>query len=482
MNRILIIDDDVDTCNLLGGYLKSKGHETEVAFCGNKGLQKFKTENFDLVICDYRLGDKEGLEVLREIKEISPRTRVIIITGYSDIKTAVRVIKEGAYDYISKPLIAEEVLNVINSSQKPDCDRLNQPDFSETKKPGARSKKRITPSGDFLKGVAPAIRNVYREVDLVAFTGYSVILYGESGTGKEVIAKTIHNQSPRVGQPFIALDCGTLSRELAGSELFGHVKGAFTGAHDDKAGHFEIANGGTLFLDEVSNLPYDVQASLLRVIQERKFKRIGGTKEMSLDIRIIVASNENLEESYRKGRFREDLFHRLNEFSIVLPPLRKRKPDISLFANYFLERVNGELGKDITGIEHTAMESLVNYSWPGNIRELKNVIRRATLLADNGRIEVQHLPWHNDPVAGVLYKEGSVSLRHPFREKEEGIHLKDAASHAEYETIMNVLKQVNYNKSQAAIILKIDRKTLYNKLKKFQEELSNDNRWKEFLG
>lgn len=475
MNRILIIDDDVDTCNLLGGYLKRKGFETEVAFCGNKGLQKFKNGNFDLVICDYRLGDKEGFEVLKEVKQINPRVKVIIITGYSDIKTAVRVIKEGAYDYISKPLIAEEVLNVINSSRQANASEEHVPTEQAERKRPAPHERKFPDSDEFLRGSTSAIRHVYREVDLVAPTSYSIILYGESGTGKEVIAKTIHRQSPRAAQPFIALDCGTLSKELAGSELFGHVKGAFTGAIDDKAGHFEIANGGTLFLDEVGNLPYDVQASLLRVIQERKFKRIGGTKETSLDIRIIVASNENLEESYRKGRFREDLFHRLNEFSVVLPPLRKRKADIPPFAHYFLERVNGELGKDVTDIDDAAMESLVNYSWPGNIRELKNVIRRATLLAAGGKIMLHDLPWNGDFPKEDLPMEEPLTERIFLRDNEEKTNLREAANQAEYETVMSVLKQVNYNKSQAAIILKIDRKTLYNKLKKFREEFSNDH-------
>lgn len=475
MNRILIIDDDVDTCNLLAGYLKSKGYETEVAFCGNKGLQKFRAGGFDLVICDYRLGDKEGSDVLKEVKQTDPKTRVIIITGYSDIKTAVRVIKEGAFDYISKPLIPEEVLSVIHNAAELHNDHMGFTDHLQKHKSAPfRVKKRSPHGDDFLRGNASAIKNVYREVDLVAPTGYSVILYGESGTGKEVIAKTIHQQSPRAAQPFIALDCGTLSRELAGSELFGHVKGAFTGAHDDKAGHFEIANGGTLFLDEVANLPYDVQASLLRVIQERKFKRIGGTKEVNLDIRIIVASNENLEEAYHRGKFREDLFHRLNEFSIVLPPLRKRKGDILLFARYFLDRVNEELGKDITEIEASAEESLVNYSWPGNIRELKNVIRRATLLAEDGRITSSNLPWQSDATLEEVYTP-SPAVRPPaYRKPEEETNLKGAATHAEYETVMNVLKQVNYNKSQAAILLKIDRKTLYNKLKKFREDFSSD--------
>lgn len=476
MDRILIIDDDVDTCNLLSGYLRSKGYETEIAFCGNKGLQKFKSGNYNLVICDYRLGDKEGFEVLKEVKQINPETKVIIITGYSDIKTAVKVIKEGAYDYISKPLIPEEVLNVLNSTQNPSADHYVLPRGEVRKKMSVSSLKAGQDSSDaYLRGNAPSIKTVYKELDLVAPTNYSIILYGESGTGKEVIAKAIHRQSNRARQPFVALDCGTLSKELSGSELFGHVKGAFTGALDDKAGHFELANGGTLFLDEVSNLPYDVQASLLRVIQERKFKRIGGVKEMNLDIRIIVASNENLDESYRRGKFREDLFHRLNEFSITLPPLRKRKGDIPLFAQYFLERVNEELGKNVVDFDEDVMETLINYAWPGNIRELKNVIRRATLLTNNNRISNRNLPWTNDPSFTNDIQEVRLQGRGSFREIEEETNLKEAAYHAEYEAVMNVLKQVNYNKSQAAIILKIDRKTLYNKLKRFREEVSDNN-------
>lgn len=472
MNSILIIDDDIDTCTLLSTYLKGKGFSTDVAYCGNKGLQKFKEGKFDIILCDYRLGDREGGDILKEAKEINPKVSVIIITGYSDIKTAVRVIKEGAFDYISKPLIPDEVLNVIrnvqkNSSQSPASQVVvkNENPAHESSPPKALL------SDEFLRGKAPSILKVYKEVDLVSKTHYSVILYGESGTGKEVIAKTIHRQSGRADKPFVALDCGTLSKELAGSELFGHVKGAFTGALGDKVGHFEMANGGTLFLDEVSNLSYDIQASLLRIIQERKLKRIGGTKQMDIDVRIIVASNENLREAYHKGNFREDLFHRLNEFSITLPPLRERREDIPLFANFFLEKVNSELNKHVEKIDKEVMDILVNYPWPGNIRELKNVIRRATLLAVNNKIVQDNLPWyHEHPFLNVTDSSKDYVKRRP----DEELNLKESAYMAEYETVMNVLKQVNYNKSQAAQILKIDRKTLYNKLKKFKEELFND--------
>lgn len=475
MNRLLIIDDDVDTCTLLSSYLRSKGYETDIAYSGNKGLQKFKAGHFDLILCDYRLGDKEGVEILKEVKQINPKIKVIIITGYSDIKTAVRVIKEGAFDYISKPLIPDEVLNVINNAQKQTGD-MAEPFMKHEEKKIIKPQRNGNPeySDEYLRGNDIAVKNLYKEVELVASTNYSIILYGESGTGKEVIAKTIHRQSERADKPFIALDCGTLSKELAGSELFGHVRGAFTGALGDKTGHFEMANGGTLFLDEVCNLSYDVQASLLRVIQERKLKRIGGTKQMDVDIRIIVASNENLEEAYHHGKFREDLFHRLNEFSIVLPPLRERKGDIPLFAYYFLEKVNNELDKNITGFGEGVMDVLVNYSWPGNIRELKNVIRRATLLATHGEISRENLPWHSGSLFSNSHNDLSYSEKTRYQSSEEELNLKESAYMAEYQTVMNVLKQVNYNKSQAAVILKIDRKTLYNKLKKFREELFHD--------
>ncbi|HRQ51794.1 MAG TPA: sigma-54 dependent transcriptional regulator, partial [Agriterribacter sp.] len=298
MSRILIIDDDMDMCALLARFLQRKGFETETAYTGNSGLAKFKESHFDIVLCDFRLGDKEGHEVMRGIKTLKPATTVIIITGYSDIKTAVDVIKQGAFDYIAKPLIPDEVLNVIKKSQERASGAGKPALVADT---GAvKHKGKPLPANDeYLIGTDPVTKELYKQIKLVAPTPYSVILYGESGTGKEVIGKTIHRYSNRAGKPFIALDCGTLSKELAGSELFGHVKGSFTGAVTDKEGHFEMANGGTIFLDEVANLPIDVQAALLRVIQERKFKRVGGTREINLDIRIIVASNEDLRDGYR---------------------------------------------------------------------------------------------------------------------------------------------------------------------------------------
>jgi two-component system, NtrC family, response regulator HydG len=325
-------------------------------------------------------------------------------------------------------------------------------------------------------GQAPATKELYRQIELVAPTNYSIILYGESGTGKEVIARTIHQYSSRKDKPFIAMDCGTLSKELAGSELFGHVKGAFTGALNDKEGHFELANGGTLFLDEVANLSYEIQAALLRVIQERKFKRVGGTKEMDVDVRIIVASNENLQEAYRKGRFREDLFHRFNEFSIQLPAFRYRKEDIPLFAEFFLAKANKELNKDLNrvveGFEEETMQIFMNYSWPGNLREFRNVIRRAALLTSSGLINPRVLPPEIADTHSQLPLTDNFSApqhhHHHYPVVHKETDLKNAAAQAEYDTIMNVLKQVNYNKSRAAEILKIDRKTLYNKIKSYQ--------------
>lgn len=476
MKRILIIDDDMDMCNLLGRFLQKKGFETDASHSGNKGIAKFKESKFDVVLCDFRLGDKEGREVLKEIKQIDPYAIVIIITGYSDIKTAVDVIKSGAFDYITKPLIPEEVLNVIGRALQQSSE--GGADAPRPTAVSSAAKKNGKPSAedDFLVGQAPATRELYRQVMLVAPTNYSIILYGESGTGKEVIARTIHLNSARKDKPFVAMDCGTLSKELAGSELFGHVKGAFTGALADKEGHFELANGGTLFLDEVGNLSLEIQAALLRVIQERKFKRVGGVREMETDVRIIVASNENLQDAYRKGKFREDLFHRFNEFSIVLPPFRHRKEDIPLFAEFFLEKSNKELNKTVDGFEPEVMQIFLDYPWPGNLREFRNVIRRAALLTSSGLIQPRVLPTEivDSNSFSQAFTNNSQPLEahsaplhhHPIAHKETD--LKNAAAQAEYDTIMNVLKQVNYNKSRAAEILKIDRKTLYNKIKSYQ--------------
>ncbi len=469
--KILIIDDDLDLCTLLGRYLSKNGYEVDMSHSGAKGIAKFSEKKFDAVICDYRLGDMEGIKVLTILRKESPGVKVIMITGYSDIKTAVEVIKLGAFDYIVKPLIPDEVLSVLNKAYQQPVSIKSEPAETDTGKRKGPSKMNYQ-NDEFMIGNAPTTKALYEQINIVAGTNYSVILYGESGTGKEVIAKTIHDLSNRKGKPFIAMDCGTLSKELSGSELFGHVKGAFTGALQDKEGHFELADGGTLFLDEVGNLSLDVQATLLRVIQERKFKRVGGNKETNVDVRIIVASNENLQEAYRKGKFREDLYHRFNEFSINLPSLRSRREDILSFADFFLEKTKRELEKEVIGFEDNVLQTFLQYSWPGNLREFRNVVRRAVLLTPaSEKINVSSLPWeitNSDSLAADADTKPVTPISITSLPKKE-LDLKDAASRAEYETIMAVLQQVNFNKKKAAEVLNIDRKTLYNKIKNFQE-------------
>jgi two-component system response regulator HydG len=308
---------------------------------------------------------------------------------------------------------------------------------------------------------------LYKQVDLVAPTNYSVIIYGESGSGKEAIAQSIHMRSPRRDMPFVAMDCGAISKDLAGSELFGHEKGSFTGALGTKIGHFELANGGTLFLDEVSNLPYETQALLLRVIQERRMKRIGGVKEIMLDVRLIAASNENLSDSYRKGKFREDLFHRFNEFSINVPPLRERHDDIMAFAQFFLDKTNKELGKNITGFSDDVVEYFIDYPWYGNLREMKNVIKRAALLTQGDIVEAKAVPVEISNHSKFTFPESRIHVDGDGQPKDLSPNLKAAAHEAEHEMILKILKQVNFNKSKAAKLLNIDRKTLYNKMKTY---------------
>lgn len=466
--RVLIIDDDMDMCFLLQKFLIRHGYEAEVAHSASKGLDLFKKEHFDAVLCDYRLGDKEGKDVLKDVKALSPQVIFLIITGYSDIKTAVDVIKMGAYDYLAKPLIPDEVLNVLKTALSQP--QIEQPVLQSVPIPEKKVPlKHVTLNNEYLVGEAGTTKDLYKQIEIVAPTNYSIILYGESGTGKEVIAKTIHSLSSRKDKPFVAVDCGTLSKELAGSELFGHVKGAFTGALADKAGFFEIAHGGTLFLDEVGNLGIDVQASLLRVIQERKFKRVGGNKEMPVDIRIIVASNENLQEAYRKGKFREDLYHRFNEFSINLPPLRNRKRDIPLFADFFLQKANEELGRNVEEFDDEIMEMFINYPWPGNLREFRNVVRRAVLLTPSGKVEASTLPWEITQQQYLINEVQDNQTTNKNHQSPSGGDLKSAAAKAEYETIMQVLREVNFNKTKAAEKLNIDRKTLYNKMKAFKD-------------
>jgi two-component system response regulator HydG len=459
MKNILLIDDDVDICLLLSKLINAGGYKTTIAHSGKKAVECIKKENFDLVISDFRLGDMDAMEILQKIKEFGQDIPVIIITGYSDIKIAVNVIKMGAFDYVTKPLFPDEILHTIKKALEHKPENLKSSNSAKIKTSGLSNV-----NDGFVITDSKESKELFRQIDLVAPTNYSVIIFGESGTGKESVAQNIHARSARKDKPFIAIDCGALSKELAGSELFGHEKGAFTGALTTREGNFELANGGTIFLDEVSNLSYDIQVSLLRVVQERKLKKIGGTKEMDLDVRIIVASNENLYEACKKGNFREDLYHRFNEFNITIPPLREREKDIMIFANHFLNKVKKDLCKDINGFNQEVQEAFLTYPWPGNLREMQNVVKRAALLTDGELVQAKSLPFEIINNTKINFN-AAVNNISSTENNNTAPSLKNIGLEAEFSTIVSVLKQVNFNKTKAAKILNIDRKTLYNKMK-----------------
>lgn len=476
MNKILVIDDDNDMCLLLSRFLTRHNFEVTTMNSGASAVDWMKKNEPTLILCDFRLDDMTGAELLVKSKEMHPAAPVIIITGYSDVKDAVEVMKMGAYDYVTKPLFPDEILLTIKKAlaDEPKAEYSSPQKSSAQKTTGAPAKGK-THSTNYIIGDTPEFVNIMKQVDLVAPTNFSVIIYGESGSGKEVIAQMIHEKSKRAGKPFVAIDCGALSKELAGSELFGHEKGAFTGALNQKIGSMELANNGTIFLDEIANLSYDIQVSLLRVVQERKIRRVGGNKDIEIDVRIIVASNEKLWDAARNGKFREDLYHRFNEFSINVPPLRERQKDIMMFANHFLTLTNTELDKNVKGFSEDVMDIFYNYVWYGNLRELKNVVKRSTLLTDGDYVEVKSLPFEitnfhrlqfDSPASTPVKQEGtsSATANVPFENK-----LKSANLDAEYEVILDALKQSNFNKSKAAKLLNIDRKTLYNKMKQFKE-------------
>jgi two-component system, NtrC family, response regulator HydG len=483
MPNALIIDDDHDICFLLNKFLTKHGFLVHEALTSRKALEIIdEVIDLDIVLCDYKLDGTDGKAMLIKIKERYPQLPVIIITGYNDLKTAVEVMKMGAYDYMLKPLFPEEILNTIHTAlQHKNVYEPSQK--STTSQPALRESVQTSQTEQYIFGNSQVFQQLIKQISLVGPTDYSVILYGESGSGKEVIAQEIHRKSKRAGKPFVAIDCGALSKELAGSELFGHEKGSFTGAINQKIGSFEMANTGTIFLDEIANLSYEIQVSLLRVVQERKLRRVGGLKDIPIDVRIIIASNEKLWDAAQKGKFREDLYHRFNEFTIDVPPLRDRKEDIMTFASHFLERANESLGKKITGFSKEVEQIFLTYVWHGNLRELRNVVKRAALLTDGDTIEARSLPFEIVNYQKFLFDTGAdapANFAQPgMNDKKDvvvisksltdGNSLKEASIDLEYELILKTLKEVNFNKSKAARLLNIDRKTLYNKIKLYQE-------------
>lgn len=439
MKHILIVEDDTTFAVMLQTWLSKKKFSV-ASVSGIAAAKKTLIESsVDLVLCDLRLPDGDGIDLLEWVSNRNVNVPLIVMTSYAAIPSAVQAMKLGARDYISKPVNPEDLLQKIN----------------EVFNAGVRTGKQIPVSEsvpeetNYLEGQSEAARQLYTYVKLVALTSMSVLINGASGTGKEYVAKRIHQLSKRSEKPFVAIDCGAIPKELAASEFFGHKKGSFTGAIEDKVGAFIEADGGTIFLDEIGNLSYDVQVQLLRVLQERRVKLIGTTTEVKVDVRLIAATNEDLKAAIKSGAFREDLYHRINEFTIYMPHLCERGEDIPLFANFFLDQANRELEKPVPGFLPEAMERISQYTWPGNLREMRNTVMRAALLAQGNPIRVEHLgiDMNIDKPINILHDPDSERTK-----------------------IVSALQKCSGNKSKAAAMLGIDRKTLYNKLKLYQIE------------
>ena len=442
MAQILVIEDDSTFALLLESFLQKNGHTVDVRNNIKSGFQAVQLKLYDVLLLDYRLPDGTGLELLASARNKKLNTTAIIMTSFNDVRTAVKAMQAGAFDYITKPVNPDELLMRLG-------DALGKKEPEEIKA------DKSEPA--FIKGNSEASMKLHEYIELVGPTDMSVIIQGESGTGKEYIASSIHRAGKRSNKPFVAIDCGSLSKELAASELFGHQKGAFTGALFDKKGQFEEANGGTLFLDEVGNLSYDVQIQLLRALQEKVIHPLGSNRQVKVDVRIITATNEDLLSNVQKGEFREDLYHRLNEFKINVPALRDRGNDLDIFIKHFINLANSELGRNVKGLSPEASTIFKKYDWPGNLRELKNVIKRMVLLAKGEEAGIETLP-----------EEMILSINQP--QKPSGTDLKALNEANEKELITETLRKVKYNKSKAAKLLNIDRTTLYNKMEKYQIE------------
>lgn len=444
MERILIVDDDTTFALMLRTWLSKRGFDVETAGSVSAARTALGKQEYALVLSDMRLPDEDGIALLQWLAERGRREPVIVMTSYAEIQNAVRSMKLGARDYVAKPVNPDELLKKIREAiDTPALGAAAEP--AAAVKGPARGAKREPAALNYIEGHSDASRRLYEYVRLVAPTNMSVLVNGASGTGKEHVAQLIHRSSKRAGKPFVAVDCGAIPRELAASEFFGHVKGSFTGALNDKTGAFEAANGGTLFLDEVGNLTYETQVQLLRALQERRIRPVGSTREIPVDIRLVAATNEDLEAAIARGTFRADLYHRINEFTLRMPCLREMPEDVLLFADFFLDQANRELDKHLVGFDAAAAAALTRYDWPGNLRQLKNVVMSATLLAQDEYVTCRELPAE---IAGGG-ASSTLSLRDPAGEEEQ---------------IRRALAAAGGNKSQAAKLLGIDRKTLYNKL------------------
>ncbi len=459
VNRsILIVEDDRSFGAMLHKWFERNGFGVTLAPGMAAAQEELSKQTFQVVLSDLRLPDGDGIMLLSWLNEKERKEPVIIMTGYGDVQTAVSAIKLGAFDYLEKPvnpsILSQKIEAACNSS-------IEQHEPIEKRR--ASNVMHSVEQEVIVIGRCAPVKEMYDHVDLVAPTQMAVMITGESGTGKEHVARIIHQRSSRAAGPFVAVDCGGLSTELAPSELFGHKKGSFTTALENKTGFFAEADGGTLFLDEVGNLPYGVQMQLLRTLQEKKIRPVGSATDQEVDVRIVTATNEDLSKAITEGRFREDLYHRINEFTIGVPALRARSEDISLYAVHFMKEANLELDKKATTITPEALSLLTRYSWPGNLRELRNVIRRAVLFCRDGEITPETLPYltetrmeYSSMAEASLSNQAMSLARDPESEKEK---------------IVRALEMVHGNKTKAARLLNVDRKTLYNKMHQYGIEL-----------
>jgi two-component system, NtrC family, response regulator HydG len=437
--NVLLIEDDQTFSRILEVFLTKQGFRVDVRHDVKTGAEALRSTQYDLLLLDYRLPDGIGLDLIEDSGAVPGHIPTIVITSFNDVRTAVKSMRSGVFEYIIKPVNPDELLMIIQQAlRKKETPKAPQPEIH----------------GAFIKGTSPIAAQLYEHVALVAPTDMSVMIIGESGTGKEHIARSIHDLSKRADQPFVAIDCGVLSKELAASELFGHVKGAFTGATRDKKGLLEQADGGTVFLDEIGNLGYDVQVKLLRMLQEKTIQPVGGNRTVKVDIRLITATNENLIQAISDGTFREDIYHRINEFKIQIPSLRERFDDLEQFVEHFIALANEELGRDVRNVEPEVLNVFRSYDWPGNLRELKNVIKRMVLLTPGTTASTFALPSE---------MMSPVRIRKPLETSD----LKASQETRERELITQALEKTRYNKSKAAKLLNIDRKTLYAKMERY---------------
>lgn len=446
MEKILVIDDNETLRYTLSDLLGESGFECRTAEDGQAALREIQNDSFDLAILDMKLPGMNGMEILKRIKEINKNIPVIMITAFGDIKTAVEAMKNGAQDFIVKPFDNNSIILTIKKALE--FNYLNQEVNLLRKKVESAYY-----TGEVIMN-SRSMKEVFEQVNIVAPTGLSVLIQGESGTGKEVIAGLIHKLSTRTGKPFIAVDCGAIPENLIESELFGHEKGAFTDARSSKEGKFELAEGGTIFLDEVTNLSESNQIKLLRVIQERKVTRLGGKKPINLDVRILAATNIRLSDAVNMKKFRQDLYYRLNEFHIDLPPLRERKDDMKQFIEFFIKDANNELNKNVTGVSDGIIEKLMNHTWPGNVRELRNVMRRAVLMTKGNIITSISIP---NEISNLFESPLSIDM--------ENASMNSYTKSVERELIMKALDESEGNKSKAAKLLNMNERTLYRKIK-----------------